>query len=112
MPSRPSYRFILAAAFGAAAAAVLAQPASFHQDRLLQQAMSTPRFDPLRKMRVYLKDGSKSPPLDSFRLGSGKSALWRHEREEALLFTGGNCFVPARKTSACWSETIRRRRGG
>lgn len=55
----------------------------------MNQAMSASRPGQLVKMRVYLKDGVKNPPLDSFRLASGNSVLWRFVNENALLFNGG-----------------------
>jgi hypothetical protein len=82
-----------ALSFLCALGAVRAQPRmgpgpSFSQQRLMNQAMSAPRYGSLMKMRVYLKGAGKNPPLDSFRLASGKSLLWRFEKEDAF-FPGG-----------------------
>jgi hypothetical protein len=54
------------------------------QQRQMNQVMSAPRLGELVKMRVYLKGEAGSPPLDSFRLASGKNLLWRFEKEDAF----------------------------
>jgi hypothetical protein len=89
------YRFAISAlAFFCSVGALGAQPPmgpmpSFDQQRQMQQAMSAPRASPLLKMRVFLKGGPQNPPLDSFRLSSGKILVWRFMKEDAFLFTGG-----------------------
>ncbi len=60
-----------------------------HQQQMMMMNMmqNVPDAGPV-KMRVYLKDGSKTPPLDSFRLSQGKVLLWRYEEEEAVKLKG------------------------
>ena len=40
------------------------------------------------RMRVYLKDSTKTPGLDSFRLSTGKIVLWRYVKERESYLKG------------------------